>query len=227
MKVIPAPLTQTIKEFEEIFRVLPKYFNRFHIDVADGILVPNKTTPVDDIVNFFKNHPSVTKNRKLILDFHLMVTDFDKELKKIQQLVDIAQISTIFINATLEPDLEELGKKYNSLKLGLDIFPAVQIETVVEKYDLNKVSAIQIMTVEPGFQGQPFLPHMMDKIEQLYNHHYRANIFIDGSVNENTIPLIISQEYKPDYLCIGSYLCKSGEHLDSRISYLRSKKLLD
>lgn len=222
MKVIPTLLTTTVEEFKQQLALFQKYYSRIQIDVADGILVSNKTTPIDEIVKLLKNDPSLIKNKNVVFDFHMMVENFQPELEKIEQLSDIAQISTILLNASLTPDLEELGKKFNSFKFGLDIFPAVQIETIIKSYDLKKVDSIQVMSVEPGLQGQPFLSDMLYKIEQLRLHYYRHKIFIDGGVNENTIPLIISKEYTPDYLCIGSYLTKAGEHLDSRILHLKT-----
>jgi pentose-5-phosphate-3-epimerase len=76
------------------------------------------------------------------------------------------------------------------------------------------------MSVNPGFQGSPFLPEMLNKIEQLRNIGYRKEIFLDGAVNEKTISVILSKKYRPDFICPGSYLTKAKD-LEKNVEYLR------
>ncbi len=95
--------------------------------------------------------------------------------------------------------------------IGLDIFPQVQISDIVRQYDLKQISSLQVMTVTPGFQGSPFLPEMLDKIQQLRAHYYDGEVMIDGGVNANTIAVIKNKKFPPDFLCIGSYLTKAPD----------------
>jgi pentose-5-phosphate-3-epimerase len=77
------------------------------------------------------------------------------------------------------------------------------------------------MSVNPGRQGQPFLLETLKKIEQLRLLGYRNKIFLDGGINEKTIPEILAQKFLPDVLCPGSFLTKADEKdLSKRVDYL-------
>ncbi|MBP9691644.1 hypothetical protein KBD81_06215, partial [Candidatus Woesebacteria bacterium] len=130
-------------------------------------------------------------------------------------------VRTVLINASLRPKLNELSREYD-FAIGLDVSPEQEIEGIADHYDLSLVPSIQIMTVSPGFQGSPFLPDMLMKIQQLREHDYSGEILIDGGINSTTIPLINSHKYMPDILCIGSFLTKAGDELESRINDLRT-----
>ena len=154
-------------------------------------------------------------------DFHLMVRDYNPELKKIIKLNQLGvAIGTVLINAALTPDIEALTSQYE-FSIGLDVFPQVQIDDLARKYNLIKIPTLQIMTVNPGFQGSSFLPNMLMKIQQLRKKDYRGEIMIDGGVNDDTISIIMNAKERPDFLCIGSYLIKAGGDLENRIEKLK------
>ena len=75
------------------------------------------------------------------------------------------------------------------------------------------------MSVTPGVQGNPFLPNTLKKIEQLRILGYRFKIFLDGAVNDKTLPFINEQKFKPDVICPGSYLTKTDQ-LQSHVDFL-------
>jgi pentose-5-phosphate-3-epimerase len=75
------------------------------------------------------------------------------------------------------------------------------------------------MSVVPGVQGNPFLPNTLKKIEQLRVLGYRNKIFLDGAVNDKTIPFINKQKFKPDVVCPGSFLTKAKD-LEKNVKYL-------
>jgi len=79
------------------------------------------------------------------------------------------------------------------------------------------------MSVTPGVQGNPFLEETLNKIEQLRLLGYRKEIFLDGAVNEKTIPVILSKKYQPDFICPGSYLTKT-KSLEENVKYLKEIK---
>ena len=77
------------------------------------------------------------------------------------------------------------------------------------------------MSVNPGKQGSPFIPETLKKIEQLRLLGYRSKIFLDGGVNDQTLPLILNQKYLPDVLCPGSFLTRAKD-LEKNIKFLKN-----
>ena len=71
-------------------------------------------------------------------------------------------------------------------------------------------------------EGKPFILEALNKIEQLRQLNYRKKIFLDGAVNDKTLPYINSLKYKPDYICPGSFLAKcSDNELKKRVEFLK------
>ncbi len=221
MQVIPTLLTTTTAEFTEQMDIFQRNYSRIQLDIADGDLVPNHTVQIDEMIQLIKKNrvplfPSVE------FDFHLMVRDFTKELNKIKKLQKLGvQVNTVLVNAALHPNIPALTNEYQ-FSIGLDTFPDITQAQLARQYDLKMIPTIQIMTVNPGFQGSPFLEEMLLKLEQLRRDNYKGTIMIDGGVNEVTIPLIQSKKYRPDFLCIGSYLTKAGDEFASRVKALKN-----
>jgi pentose-5-phosphate-3-epimerase len=107
------------------------------------------------------------------------------------------------------PPQELFENNTENFSIGLVLDPEDTISDLRLKYNLNSISCIQIMSVVPGFQGKPFIKEVLQKIEQLKSDNYRGEIFIDGGINEETLPLILEQKEHPDHLCVGSYLAKA------------------
>ena len=220
MKTIPTLLTLDRLELSDQLELFQQYFDRIQIDVADGILVPSITTQIDELLELISPN-YIDLDPKTSYDFHLMVKNYKGELVKIAKLKDQqVNVNTVLINASLFPKIDILSKEYN-FSIGLDVFPDVQIDDIALHYDLNAIKSIQVMTVKPGFQGSPFLPEMLIKIQQLREKGYKQEILIDGGVNDTTIPTISDQQCTPDILCIGSYLTKAGDDLENRVDLLK------
>jgi len=220
MKTVPTLLTTTNEEFVKQIELFQKYYSRLQLDIADGILVPNKTTQIEDIASLIREERIII-DKKTVFDFHLMVKDFDKELEKIARLQELqVHVNVALVNAALTPHLAKLAESY-TFSIGLDVSPTVEVADLARQYNLGSVSAIQIMTVTPGFQGSPFLPEMLNKITQLREQDYSGEILIDGGVNSMTIPVIQSSPNPPDVICIGSYLTKAGGELEERVKELK------
>ena len=221
MKVIPTLLTTTKEECAREINLFQKYFDRIQLDIADGKLVPNVTTQIEEIESLI-SEKKVNISEKVRYDFHLMVDNYALELKKITKLNQQGVIvNTVLINSLHRPDIEGLTSQYG-FSIGLDVFPQVQIDDLARKYNLIEIPTLQIMTVNPGFQGSSFMPDMLMKIQQLRKKDYRGEIMVDGGVNESTMSIIESANNRPDFLCVGSYLTKSGEELENRIEKLKN-----
>ncbi|NTU72660.1 hypothetical protein HGB07_00595 [Candidatus Roizmanbacteria bacterium] len=203
--IIPALLNKTVEEFTTQVEQLSPYHTHFQVDIADGKFVPNTTISLADLVPYF-----ASKNRN-VFDFHLMVEDWKVSLKQVMTFTNNVTVDAVLVHFGAIKDPAEFltWKKKVNFPLGLVLNPEDSVEDLVKQYSLSDIPAIQIMSVNPGFQGAPFLPATLQKVEQLRNHNYRLKVYLDGSVNGHTIPEIVSQKFPPDILCIGSYLTKA------------------
>lgn len=219
MQIVPTLLTTTSEEFIHQMEVFQPLFPRIQLDIADGKLVPNHTTQLDDMIRLIDDK-KITIEKRTIFDLHLMVENYTHELEKAAQLASRGvTIGLVLINARHRISFSEIQKSFPFV-IGLDIFPQTKIAEVKNWYDLSLVSGIQIMTVKPGFQGSPFLPEMLTKIADLRERGYAGEILIDGGVNESTLKVIDTLEKKPDILCIGSYLTKASREIKTRVEKL-------
>jgi ribulose-phosphate 3-epimerase len=143
---------------EEIARVEAAGADQIHIDVMDGRFVPN-------ISMGFPVLEAVRKRTRLPLDLHLMIVEPERYLGVFAEagadhlLVQAGPGSTIHLHRTLT-QIRELGKK-----AGVVLDPASPPELI--EYVLHLCDIVLVMTVNPGFGGQAFLPEMLPKIRRL------------------------------------------------------------
>ena len=221
MNIIPTLLTTSTGEFIVQIEQFQKYYQRIQLDVTDGHIVPNLTTQIAEIIDLVKSKIVILEPTTLF-DFHLMVEDYEGELEKIKTLQDLGMnVNLALVHALKYPNIPQLMSKYN-FAIGLDVFPSQTVADLSQHNDLKHIPSIQLMTVTPGFQGSPFLPDMLHKIEQLRTQDYKGEIMIDGGVNDKSIETIKTKVHKPDYLCIGSYLTKAGDNFEERVHFLKT-----
>lgn len=172
-----------------------------HLDVMDGLFVPNKTF----------DHKMVRRIRQLttkILDVHLMV-DEPLPLIKNYELAG-ADIVTIHYESLKNgfPDFTKWHSEYPYLKLGISIKPQTNPDKLIPV--LGWVDLVLIMSVEPGWGGQRFIPETLEKISWLVEYREKNNlkflISVDGGVNSE----VFDDLKEADTLVIGSYLFKEG-----------------
>ncbi len=220
MIIIPSLVEQTPNDLFSLIHRLSRYYNRFQIDIEDGIFVPHKTLTTEDFVTYIRTlQKQIPTSYRY--DMHLMEQEFMSSIQLLAQSDICTYIGVVFVHYFFLPDLDLLKRRYPHLTFGLVINPNEQIKTVNASYVLNKFSHIQLMTVNPGPQGQPFIKDSLNKIEQLRSAGYKGKIYIDGAINDYTIPLIRNSAFLPDVLCPGSFLAKT-DLLDERVSYLRN-----
>ena len=184
----------------------------FHIDVMDGVFVPNISfgTP---IMNVFK------ENAKKLLDVHLMIINPDDYLEKFSQLG--ADILTVHFEAC--PHLHRTVQKIKdlNLKAGVAINPHTPVSFL--KSIIGDLDLVCIMSVNPGFGGQSFIENTFNKVRELRNlindHNSNAIIEVDGGVNSNNAKKLI--ECGANALGAGSFVFKS-ENPSNTISELSS-----
>jgi len=221
MKICPSILEYKAEDYFSTIKKLSPYYKYFQIDFADGVYVDNKTATLDEFLTFTGS--VLTKDRsylkETIFDFHLMVKDYETEIKKLEEIKNIINIKNVFIHYDLFPNYSLLTSHYSLFNIGLVLNPQDQVSDLATRYRLRAIPCIQIMSIVPGAQGKPFLPETLNKIEQLRNLGYRNEIFLDGAVNDKTMPIIAALKYQPDFVCPGSYLTKT-DNLKDHVDYL-------
>lgn len=184
----------------------------FHIDVMDGVFVPNISfgTPIMKVLK---------KNAKKTLDVHLMIINPDDYLEKFSQLG--ADILTVHFEAC--PHLHRTVQKIKdlNLKAGVAINPHTPVSFL--KSIISDIDLVCIMSVNPGFGGQSFIKNTFNKVKELRNlindHNSNAIIEVDGGVNSNNAKKLI--ECGANVLVAGSFVFKS-ENPSNTISELSS-----
>lgn len=184
----------------------------FHIDVMDGVFVPNISfgTPIMNVLK---------ENAKKTLDVHLMIINPDDYLEKFSQLG--ADILTVHFEAC--PHLHRTVQKIKdlNLKAGVAINPHTPVSFL--KSIISDIDLVCIMSVNPGFGGQSFIKNTFNKVKELRNlindHNSNAIIEVDGGVNSNNAKKLI--ECGANALVAGSFVFKS-ENPSNTISELSS-----
>lgn len=209
MQIFPAVLEKTPEVFFAQIQKLKPYFKLFQVDIADGQFVPNTTVQIEELSEKFEKESSQFKN--LTFDFHLMVKDYKKNMRLLIKLQKYIRIGNVYVHFSLSPDLQQLKRSFPPFSTGLVLDASDQVKDVVRQYNLERVPFIQIMTIQSGFQGNPFIEELLLKIEQLRKIGYRSKIYLDGAVNDKTLPIILSKKYKPDGVGVGSFFSKAQD----------------
>jgi ribulose-phosphate 3-epimerase len=155
-----------------------------HVDVMDGHFVPNITMGPPVVA-------SIRKVTSLPLDVHLMIEDPDAY---IQPFVD-AGADWISVHVETCPHLDRTLQLIRSLgaKSGVVLNPATSLSTLDEV--LRIVDHVLVMTVNPGFGGQPFLPYTLEKVQRLRkvirHKGLSAKIEVDGGVSLENVPDLV------------------------------------
>lgn len=153
-----------------------------HLDVMDGRFVPNITFGAPVI-------KSIRNRTSLVFDVHLMI---DEPLKYIEDFKKAgADIITFHVESS-SPAEETVDKILEcGCKAGISVKPKTCVEEILPL--LEKLDMVLVMTVEPGFGGQSFMPETMEKIKTLRSEIERrglpVDIQVDGGINEKTVEI--------------------------------------
>ena len=215
IKISPSILSADFSKLgEEIIALEKAGADYIHIDVMDGHFVPNITIGPEVI----KRLRPVTK---LPFDVHLMISPVNNFIENFAKAG--ADIITFHPEAT--PDISRtinLIKKENK-KVGISLKPKSKIE-LIEKY-IDQVDLILIMSVEPGFGGQKFMPEVLEKTKKIRDivdkKNLKTEIEIDGGINFDNCTL--AKKAGANVLVSGSTIFKENQgDLEKNIGILRT-----
>lgn len=212
VKVAPSVLTADFLELSDAIKRLEEAgVDMLHLDVMDGIFVPNISFGVPVI-------SSIKKHTKLPCDVHLMIDRPHRYLKEFAAVSDYLGFhyeAGSPVAQTLK-EIRELG-----CKSCLTIKPCTAPEEIYEFLPLCDM--VLVMSVEPGFGGQKFMPEALEKLEKLKREINRRGLDIylevDGGINAETAPLAVKAG--ADILVAGNFLF-SADDMSGRVKEIKS-----
>ncbi len=188
IKIAPSILSADFTRLgEEVRNVLDGGADYIHVDVMDGLFVPNISIGVPVVKSLRKAFPDA------FLDVHLMITE---PLRYVDAFCDAgASLVMMHVEADKPENIAAAiaRTKEHGKKVGLTVKPKTPA-AALEPY-LKQLDMILVMTVEPGFGGQSFMADQLSKIKTLRERINAVNpaceLEVDGGVSPDTAPLVI------------------------------------
>lgn len=204
VKISPSALACDLTRLgEEINEIERAGADMIHLDVMDGVFVPNSSFGLAVL-------EALHKKSNMFFDVHLMIVNPEKYVERYITECG-ADLVTFHLEATDVPDECLAMIKKHGKKAAVSIKPKTPIEAVYPY--LDRCDMILIMTVEPGFGGQSFMPDMLEKVKTLRAEIERRgldiDIQVDGGINAETSKLAVAAG--ANVLVAGSAVFKAAD----------------
>ncbi len=185
VRIAPSILSADFTRLGEQIRAVEEAgAHQLHVDVMDGHFVPEIT--IGPIVV-----QSVGRVTRLPLDVHLMVEDPDRFVEQFAPL-GVAAL-TVHVEAAPHLDRTLANIRSHGIQAGVALNPATPIHTIDHALDL--VDLVLVMSVNPGFGGQAFIPYALDKIaalrERIEKRGLNVVVSVDGGVHDATLGPVV------------------------------------
>ena len=178
----------------------------FHIDIMDGVFVPNISFGMPVL-------EAMAKHTKKPLDVHLMIVDPDRYIKTFANLG--SNVLTVHYEACTHLHRTIQAIKDEGMKAGVALNPHTHVSLLEDV--IHDIDLVCLMSVNPGFGGQSFIDNTYTKIKQLKAMIERKNastlIEIDGGVTSNNIKQLV--DAGADVLVAGSFVFKSANQIET------------
>ena len=212
IKISPSVLTSDFLNLKDDIKKLEDAgADMLHLDVMDGIFVPNISFGVPVI-------KSIREHSNLPLDVHLMI---DRPHRYIKEFAKFSDYLGFHYEAGSDVETTLLKIRENGCKSCLTIKPCTAPEEIYDYLPLCDM--VLVMSVEPGFGGQKFMPSALDKLTALKAESERQGLNIelevDGGINADTAPLAIKAG--ATVLVAGNYIF-SADDISERIREIKS-----
>ena len=197
IKISPSILAST-NRIDSTYKLNNTNADYLHIDVMDGKFVNNTQFPLEEILE-------IEKISKKKLDIHLMVEDPEQYINHL----DNKFIKYITFHVEINKDIDNIISKIKNLgyKVGISIKPSTSINSIIQY--LNKIDLVLIMSVEPGFGGQQFMPESLDKADSIRSINKNILIEIDGGIKDTNINIV---KQHVDMAVVGSYITNHHDY---------------
>ncbi len=178
MKIAPSILSADRKNLQKEVDLIEPFSDLLHVDIMDGKFVPPKTFLAEEIKKI---------RTKLPKDVHLMV-DYPIKDGYIDDFID-AGASVITIHEECKDPVDKAIDliKSKGVKASISLRPATPLSKI-GRY-LDGLDMVLIMSVNPGYSGQKFIPDVLSKVRELRKLRPKMDIEIDGGINASTIGL--------------------------------------
>lgn len=205
-ELVPSLLSANFYNLESDLAILKrKGIKLIHLDVMDGIFVPNLSIgiPVIESINKYVGND-------FIFDTHLMIKEPERYIDTFKKAG--SNILTVHVEATQDLFSTIKAIKNDGMKAGVCVNPETDIKTLDSVLDI--VDLVLVMSVHPGFGGQKFMTIAIDKLRYLYEirekNNYSYIIEIDGGIDKTNLKTVLDAGV--DYVVAGSSVFKGNIH---------------
>lgn len=197
LKIVPAILENTQEDFLKSLTKVASFAERVQIDVDDGVFGNNVTVAINKVAD------QILLQGKIFFETHLMVNHPMEQITSIEE----AHIRKVILQSEKDGELRDSLDSFSALGclIGLAVSPQTPIFDIEPFLDILDI--VTIMTVEPGHQGNPFLPDNLTKVQTLRDLGFVNEIEIDGGIDDKNIELVA--ESGANTAVVGHYLIRA------------------